>query len=227
MTLLANDTFSDTHPKNLTAHTSDSGHTWSNAPGNANTLIIDAYGLATGVATAANNGSTGEALISCVPGTADYTVSVDVVVDGGNTADFPGVILRGSNSVDTCYRAYLNNLAGAGKAQVNVDKIIAGSFTAIGNTAGNIVIHNGDTCRITLDVSGTTLTATLLNVTTTATENANFTDSSIASIGHAGILHQFQTGGPHQVITAFALNGTAAGGSSIVIARRRLHRLHH
>jgi len=210
---VANDTFSDTHPTNLTSHTSDSGHTWAATPGSANTLIIDAYTNGTGVATAANNGSTGEAIISRAPTTADYTVSIDLVVDGGNTFDFPGVLLRASNSADTCYRCYLNS-AGSSLVQVVTDKLVAGSYTAIGSSTGTVPFHAGETLRLTVSISGSTISITLLNVTTSSSTTDTQTDSTITAAGQAGIMHQFQTGGPYQVITAFSLDETVGGSTN-------------
>jgi hypothetical protein len=193
VTQIANDTFTDSHPTNLTSHTSDSGHSWVASPGSLATLVIDSYGLdfgsVSGVA-ATSVGNTAEALISRVPDAADCTASIDVRTSAGITWDFPGVLLRASNSVDTA------------------DKVIAGSETQLGSNSSPISFSSGDTIRLTLFIHGTTLDITLLNVTTATQITQSLSDSDISAIGQAGILFQCQSGGPHQAITAFSLSET-------------------
>jgi hypothetical protein len=209
VTQIANDTFTDSHPTNLTSHTSDSGHSWVASPGSLATLVIDSYGLdfgsVSGVA-ATSVGNTAEALISRVPDAADCTASIDVRTSAGITWDFPGVLLRASNSVDTAYRALL--AADFSGLQVFTDKVIAGSETQLGSNSSPISFSSGDTIRLTLFIHGTTLDITLLNVTTATQITQSLSDSDISAIGQAGILFQCQSGGPHQAITAFSLSET-------------------
>lgn len=220
MPQIANDTFTGTAGTALTAHTSDSGHSWAVSPGSAASLILNAYtldfGTVSGVAGTAI-GSTGEALISRVPDSADYTVSLDLRTSAGTAVDFPGIMLRASNSVDTTYRAFL--AADFTGMQVFTDKVVAGSEAQIGSNSSPVTFSSGDTFRLTVFVHGTTLDITLLNVTTSTQITQSLSDSAISAVGQAGILFQCQTGGPHQVITNFSLSQAAAGPVSSYVYR--------
>ena len=85
MAVVANDSFTAANGTSITARASDSGHTWTIAPGSTGAVTIQSN-------TAVDGGFNGpKAYSSYTPTSADYTVSLEVTADAaGSYVGGPG-----------------------------------------------------------------------------------------------------------------------------------------
>jgi hypothetical protein len=120
-----------------------------------------------------------------------------------------GVLLRAATGANTTYRCSAVGPFGASTA-VRIDKIVAGSYTAISSSTATVATTDALRC----EVQGTTLTLKINGVTRVGPS----TDSSIAS-GSAGIMVFVDPGGAvtDGVVDNFT-GGDFTGGST----RRRI-----
>jgi len=169
------DTFTDTDGANLTAHTSNTGQTWSAVIGSMVIAGNEAYGT--------TSGGTGTAYLSnFVPGSADYTVKATfkcLTVVAGIGA---WVLGRASTSgtTRTHYQAGYQK-AGTNGEGIYLGKTVAGTFTVIGYFA--YVLDAGVSPEIGLVMSGTAISATLNG----SVVIAPVTDTAITAAGTIGL----------------------------------------
>lgn len=154
---------------NLTAHTGEIGATWTKHPNQASaSLLIDASGRIYGNAAVDNT-----YYASGVPASANYSVYADVIMLSDPGAAHVSVCGRISTSALTYYRFALT------KTNVYLQKYVAGVLTTI--TSGAYAPNEGQTYRIGLHMSSTTLKATIDGAVVLAV-----TDASISAAGRIG-----------------------------------------
>lgn len=200
MATFAQDSFTDTNGVKLQSHTPDVGGSWVQHAANVNELEINTNRLrqddtATDTRVYYNNGT---------PGSADYYVEFllrDLSGSLSTNASF-GILARLDTSALTGYFFRYNHTVG-----MQLYKVTAGIFTQLGSTTSQSLTVGQD-YAIRLDVSGTTITATVDGVAKCGTP---LSDSTHTTAGKTGVrigLASNQTG----VVDAFiAVDGTATG----------------
>ena len=167
------DYFTDaTDNVNLTAHTADSGATWTKTTGFADNILLhagEAYGSgASNFARYYNNAT---------PPSANYRVVL--TVDVKTNIGYAAAMIRCSNSNQAAYLAYLDAAAGTVSVQTTNT---SGTVTALGST---YTISGGlstGTHTLEINASGTTINAVLDGVTVVTT-----TDSSVTQANKPGM----------------------------------------
>jgi lysophospholipase L1-like esterase len=166
-----NDTFVDTEGTALTAHVSDSGHTWAGGPGvfavsNGNTLIA---------------GESGYIESSAIPPTADYYVDLEVkrITDPGGVP-YLGAYIRADGSRQNGY--YYSFVAGNNEAYVY--SIVAGVLTAVGS--GTVSIADGETKTIRFAAEGDQISIAVNGVVSFIGTNTDHVNPGLISIGTVG-----------------------------------------
>jgi hypothetical protein len=167
------DNFTDTSGVNLTAHTSDSGHSWIADTG---TMLIGPEGVYPTANPALYR-------MNYNPASADYSVSGILRARGSSASPSAYLELRAQAGQNT----YVAGWRGGGFGW-HIGKIVNGTFTQIANTVANIT--DGTDYPMTFSISGSTLTLTIGGVTVTGTDTT-FTDK-----GQAGIRFSGNTGSP-------------------------------
>jgi len=122
----ANDTFVEASDTELSLHTSDSGHTWTDRDGGADLTINAATDVLYANTTAAVNGYH----ISAVPASADYSVQATFKVPSTNNTT-PLITGRNATGAKTMYGA---NLA---SSIWYLRKWVAGTHTLMGQYSGD------------------------------------------------------------------------------------------
>lgn len=181
MTQIVNDTFTDTAGTNLTAHTPDSGGTWSKWGAHASNIVIQANG------TQARLGSTGQAFYKHSATPADQDVAITGILDyfhgHAGTNWTGGLCVRMQSGADSCYYVdYENN--GSSTMRFRLIKRSAGSQSTLGTF--NDTWGSG-TRTVTLTVTGTTTTHLVVNIGGTDRITVDDSTSPISTAGAVGI----------------------------------------
>lgn len=203
MANIATDAFTGADNTDLSAHDAH----WVKVTGFTDTAVITSNRLR--ILTVLTSGAY---LYNVDPGTADYEVSADFLVDGNtNTALNCGVIARASSSQTIMYMARWRASNGFSLFKFE------GSTTA--TQLGSSVAHSygaGTTGRIRLRVNGSTISVFRGNETTPI---ISVTDTSITDAGFAGIWagsNATSNDGPHLdswTADTLAINAVAEGGT--------------
>lgn len=195
MAQFVNDTFTDADSTALTSHTGETGATWtkhgfSEDTGSDNPIITSNL-LRPRTTTALRT----IYYASGSPAAADYTVSVDYVVDasGVEATEIFGVVGRVATGANTFYAAlYMQNAGG-----IRIYKFVTGTGTVI-VTAVSVTLSSSATYRLTLDMQGSTIAARFQRasdsnwLTSSGTWQASqtnlgsTTDTAITAAGKAG-----------------------------------------
>lgn len=156
MAQFVSDTFTDTNGTNLTAHTGETGATWTRHGFSQDTTVptISSNLLAI------NEGTANRTVYyaSGTPAGADYTVAVDYTISGSGVEanEIFGPLGRVNTGANTMYAALVMQSAGGARLY----RFAAGTGTII-VAAVPFTITASETYRITLDVSGTGATVTV------------------------------------------------------------------
>lgn len=167
----ANDNFTDTDTTDLSAHTADSGATWTKRGGNAITINSNRI-------SAAGSGESNGYYSSATPANADYEVEAIFHSDnsGGVT---PAICLRMATGAATQYMLRY----GGGTWQLY--EVSAGAETSIGSYTGDS-LTNGNPRTVVLKAAGTTISVTIDTV-----ERISVTDSTISAAGRPGVAEYY------------------------------------
>jgi hypothetical protein len=166
------DNFTDTNGTDLSAHTSDSGHTWIKHGSHASTILINNNRTYTGTS------NWGLYYSSDVPSSADYTVKANIYIY--TEADYGGSPAgRISTSADTYYFVLVQ--ARSGGDYVGLYKTIDGVMTEIGSTT-SFAMSSGNVYEIKLVMVGSSI-----KVFCGGTEKISVTDTSITGAGRPGV----------------------------------------
>ncbi len=181
------DSFTDTDATNLTSHTGETGATWAK-----NT---DSSAVASPVITTnrvhANQAATQNVYASGTPGSANYSVSVDVNLPAGSFGTFAGVTGRALTNATTFYAILRNG------TEWRLYKLVAGSGTVLGTVS--VAVSSSVTYRLTLTMTGTAISGMIQRLSDnwflnssaawqpSSTTFASATDSAITAAGKAGL----------------------------------------
>jgi len=184
--IASSDTFADTTGTLLSAHTSSTGTTWTQQAGSSTTAQVSA----TGTLRRTGQG-VGVYYTPAVPLTPDYLVEADVVYKSLIANDFVGVAGRldtAGTSGGTFYTARYD----ANAAQWQLNKAANGAVSSIA-TAHAQTLTVGQTYRLGLEMSGSTISLLVDGVV-----RVSATDATLTAAGRAGV----------------RLNNTVAGATS-------------
>jgi hypothetical protein len=162
------DTFTGSSGTNLTAHTADSGESWTALFGT--TSITDAN-------RARGEFSTNNYRANWTPASADYDVEFDLYVASTEVNNL--YALGRIAGTDSWYQAGFRN--GSGNNWV-LGKTISGSYTQLAAQAGTTTLTVGQTYRVRLRMVGTTISLYVDDVLV-----HSVTDSSLTSAGNPGV----------------------------------------
>lgn len=204
MATLFNDTFTDSGSTKLSAHTPDTGTSWS--------LIFDTEldGSELQMATAGttldkgtgglSNGFAYEAVTTY--GSADYEVSVDVV--NADTGDDPGFLFVRiqSSDIDNSYALRFN------EDFAQMYKVVTGTWTAVGADGGTLIVG---TDKVTLKIVGTTLSYLVNDVEQESVTVSDHSGAGRAGLGMGAVLNSGDDCSG-QEYDNYIVDGTAAGG---------------
>lgn len=178
--MAVNDTFTDVNATNVIAHTSDSGHTWSNHPvktPSSPSFIITPPGR---VRPRANVGQWLRS--SWAPAAADYDVELDLVLltsDGSFSGG--GVVGRMDSAAATGYVFRFRSDA----SLYELVRVIAGTETVLQSVASGAFAV--ETRRIKLEMRGSALKGYVSIGGGAYSEICSQTDANISAAGSAGI----------------------------------------
>lgn len=165
-----NDTMTGVDTTLLSAHTGETGATWTKHTSYTGTMQLASNRLRCTDTTLSAYYASGS------PVSVDYTVSANFYCVDSTAASVMAIAARVNTAANTMYVARYNN-DGVGWA---IFKIVAGASTLIGNT--NATLTNGQTYALVFKVVGTSLTFTVDGVT-----KASGTDSAISAAGKVGV----------------------------------------
>lgn len=191
MPIFVSDSFSDTDGTLITAHTGATGATWTRHPGATNTGAPQITGNKLVTTEASKNENY---YASGTPASADYPVSLDYTFNGSSSPnEIAGPAARMSTAVNTGYFFIYFRSQG----QLRLYKYVSGTLTQIG-TGLAFSPTAGETYRLTLDVSGTSLAGRMQRLSdglwytssstfgSTQVNCVTGTDSAITDAGVAG-----------------------------------------
>jgi hypothetical protein len=174
---IANDTFTGTDGTDITAHTSDDGGTWTkNSASTAGASAVIATNR-----IRANHTSDNIYHHSVTPASADYDVEADYVVQTLVSGNLVGLNGRFSTGTKNGYTLTLDTTG----TRVALYKNVSGTATVLATWTPSPAITNGQTLHFKLEMRGTTI-----NGYVDGTLRVTATDSSIASVGKAGLWMQ-------------------------------------
>lgn len=157
-------------------------------------------------------GATAAYYHSASPGTADYSVSCDIIRQSTGTVSGAGVVGRASTGAQTYYHARYN------AGQVQLYKFVSGTATLLGTayTTGTLTV--GVAYRLELVMNGTSISAKWDGVTRVGP----VTDSAITANGNAGVRF---LAGSIPVMDNFSADtfGGGGGGGAPAKAFRIIH----
>lgn len=166
----ANDTFTGSDGTLLTAHTSDSGHSWTLGTGSTGNGALSLNQLK-------DNAGNGPVLYSsAVPASADYDVEAQVT----GTSDVCGPAGRISTSANTLYFVIWVN----GSSQWRLRKRVAGVESTVTSGTFSGADPDGVTRTVKLYMRGTTLRVYFDG---SGTPSIDTTDSAISDAGRPGV----------------------------------------
>jgi hypothetical protein len=168
-----NDTFTGAINTALTAHTGETGATWTkHASSGAGTVILTDVNRA-------RVGTTGGTILYYASGTpagADYSVAAPVFA-ASNTTRAIGVTGRVDTAANTYYGAFYDGT----NTRWELRSVVAGVVTTLGTSAQALTV--GSTYTATLQMVGTAITLLV-----DGSSVVSVTDSSIAAAGSVGVL---------------------------------------
>jgi len=164
----ANDTFTDTDTTLLTAHTMDSGHTWSLHPTGTTSCSIQSNQM--------RSSSTGIMVCSITPASADYTIQMDLTATPTGTVS-AALLARMDSTVATWYQMFYHTT----DALWYIRRYSSGSYITLGSYSGLSPV--GATRTIKLDVAGNQITGYVDG----AIHLGPYTNSDISAAGSAGL----------------------------------------
>ena len=174
--LSVSDTFTDATGTAITAHTSDSGHTWLNHPSSAITAVITDPALAGASRLRRPNVSgTAVAYVDAAPTDADYRVGCELYVKA-LVSNSVGVIGRADATATTFYHFRADHTSG----NWQLYKFVAGTATLLDSAAHSLTDETG--FDIELHMSGTTIRGLVNTV-----EVCSAVDASISAAGFGGV----------------------------------------
>lgn len=178
MATFLNDTFTGANGGLLSAHTPDSGGSWTQQTG-----------YATGVYTVQTNrifaGPTGGNAVyqaSGSPATPDYEVTATIRIVSAANVDI-GVIGRAAAAAQTFYITLVKRVASGPTWTIELYKCVAGSFTTLGSFPTIAAPTVGTDHTLKLSMVGSAIAAYWDGVLTSAAA----TDTAITAAGKAGI----------------------------------------
>jgi len=159
------DSFTDTDTTDLTAHTGETGATWSKVTGVIKIMSNRAKG---------DSGVESAYVASGSPATAEYDVQGNITEI--TTVDHVGLIARAQVGATTYYRAYYDNSA----SQYAIDKVVTGTVTNLGTYATS----STGTVTIKFEVRDATKKLFVGGV-----ERISTNDNAITGAGKAGLYY--------------------------------------
>lgn len=204
MSLLLNDTFTGSSGTNLASHSPDTGGAWHKI--GSDNFVLDGSGKLYAASTNPfyYNDTT--------PANADYSVSVDLTLNTVNGGCYPVVWARMDAAGNNGYLFYMYYDTG-GVHILKLVKLVSGAQTELGSDAAAwATAGSPSTFTLTLSCTGTSIVAKINGTTV-----FSITDSSLASVGYAGISTYVSSGADQTASTGVSfdnvqLNGTAGGG---------------
>ena len=189
----ANDTFTDTDDTLLTAHTSDSGDSWTQLQAGT-TISIE---IVSNIAQPQGFDPAAEliGLIDLVPSSADYDVTFDISTTSVGSA--MGLVLRVTD-IDNYYSAGGQPAATSGLLR----KRVSSTFTTLASSGGGWNV----TDNFKFDAAGTAL-----ELFKNSTSDLTATDSDISIAGKAGLgfgssIHTASSTGVNLAVDNFEVN---------------------
>jgi hypothetical protein len=161
---------------------------------------------------------------SGTPASADYTVTAEVLFNGGGDA-IAGPGARLSTSAQTGYFGFLFNQASGVSDRFAIFKYVATTLTKVAGTGSTPTITSGVTYSCTLDVAGTTIALRVQRSSDSNWLNSSgswqsgqtnclsATDSSITDAGRPGLWLSQVSASSSTILRLYA--DEAGGGSSI------------
>lgn len=207
------DLFAGTVNSNLTAHTSDSGHTWSALAG---TIELDANGY---VFTQSGGSPAGSVYKSSWPSGASgnpITVTFDIKYTTAENQDYIGAGVVDSSGNNYHLTSLYSGNSGGGWA-LEKEASGGGSRVTIGNLPNTpLSINTVYSCVLSYQVvSGTVVLTVLVSTGGVVVWRASFTDSSYTTCQNVSI-RGFLTSGADSSTTGYRLGNLAATSPTIV-----------
>lgn len=197
------DNFTGTSGTNLTAHTGDSGNTWSSDTGNTLTIVLDAQSPTAACYVSGSPSANTYYVSNWVPASANYNVSCKYKLYSNlsNQIGVWGRLTGSSQSTTSGYQARYNQSNGKVELQVATNN----SFTVLGQTLYTLV--DGDI--ITLTMSGSSIG---LQVNGTYTNGVSpVTDATYSAAGAAGLTMYNGSGSGLSGVTGLHISQIQAG----------------
>ena len=188
-----NDNFTDTDTTDLSAHTADSGATWTKRGGSA--LTINSNSLA-----AAASGESDGYYSSATPATADYEVQASFHSDNSSGVT-PAIALRMATGAAT---GYIVRYGGGTWQLYSVD---AGAESGIGSYTGDS-LTNGNPRTVVLKAAGSTISVTIDDV-----ERIAVSDSTVTDVGRPGVAEYYADVNPARYVDTWSASDAAASTS--------------
>lgn len=158
----------------ITAHTSDSGATWTRHPSYTTTVIsIDDAGR-----VYSGSGSGGVVLASVIPSSSHQVMEADFVSLSAPSGSAAGIAVRADATADTRY--HFRRILSSNTWRL--DKIVAGTQTTLGASAASSLVAT-QVYRMKLEANGSTITGSIDGVAV-----VTVTDTEITNVGRFGIL---------------------------------------
>lgn len=169
MTVVANDTFTDSAGTDLASHTPETGSWTEHGPSAAGSLVINSNNVRVG----ANAESV---YYQAAPGTSEY--DVEVTISPGTMTDFllSGVAGRIDTAASTFYRACYTNVGGTNKFAL--EKVVAGAATTLGTF--NATLSGSTTLKLQIRNAAK-------KVFINGTERISSADNAITATGRGGL----------------------------------------
>lgn len=191
----ATDTFTDTAGVNLTAHTADTGESYTKASGMTGNMVIYTDGTQLQGSGLIDDGH----YSSFVPATAEYDITLSLSnVPAGNVQQ--GILGRQSTTANTKYWGFWHG----SNARWELRQVIAGASTTLSTAATNN--PEGTTGDFKMEIRDATK-----KLFWGATELLSSTDNTITAAGRGGLI-----GGDINTSrsTTFVIADVAAGGTA-------------
>lgn len=201
MAVFLQDSFTDTDATLLSAHTGETGASWTRHPADplSGNIRIDS-----GRIRASSGGDGAFYYASGTPADADYDVEA-VFRSLSSYANVAAILGRLDATALTCYRAFYSGFDGLW----HLDKFVGGANTSLDTFDGSEALSTDYTVK--LEMRGTTIKVYIDGV-----EVMSATDSAISAAGHAGV-EMYDTGGAATGWQISSITGTdtSASGSDV------------
>ncbi|MDX6372104.1 MAG: hypothetical protein QOD98_1092, partial [Nocardioidaceae bacterium] len=176
--LISTDPFTGTSGSSLAAHSDGLGTIWKHQAGGANAVITDANRVR-------RNGLLGYTIdyVDATPPSADYSVEADLDVMSNLGSDATGVIGRLNTATNTFYLARWEQSAFGATGTWRLARYTNGTVTSLAALTAQAQPVAGETYRIKLDMSGSSLALYVNGVL-----KVSATDATLTAAGKAGIM---------------------------------------